>query len=121
MPSILSIGICFNLLQGTIVTSLKLIDCVIDVSQRVKSRFLQPLFICDKNKPSLSLSFTYNQRLAHFPTLTYQYPVYGIFIKQLFLHFIKHHHQLKNEGHTLFSVQFITNQLVILSLLLLID
>jgi hypothetical protein len=34
-----------------------------------------------------------------------------------FMRFIKHSHQLKNEGHTLFSVQFLANQFVILSLL----
>jgi hypothetical protein len=31
------------------------------------------------------------------------------------MHFIKHRYQLKDEGHALFSVQFLANQLVILS------
>jgi predicted membrane metal-binding protein len=33
------------------------------------------------------------------------------------MHLIKQPRQLEDEGHTLFSVQFLTNQLVILSLL----
>jgi hypothetical protein len=37
-----------------------------------------------------------------------------------FVRFIKHCHLLKDEGHTLFSVQFLANQFAILALLVVI-